>query len=723
MVVQGNPKQSEGRTYANFVCARSGLRPNNPYGPAALRVAKVGNLEKQSGFLAAKEMRHRVAIFHLSVKTISRSAGRSATAAIAYRSGERVMDERTGLVHDYTRRRGIEHTEIFLPGNAPEWASNREQLWNAAELAEKRKNSTVAREFEVALPAELNREQRLELVREFSCDLVQRHGMAVDVAIHEPGKDGDHRNHHAHILCSTRRLTPEGFNDKTRELDDQKSGEVANWREHWAQLSNRHLEKAGSQERIDHRSLEAQRATAIERGDTEQAAKLERLPTVHLGPNVVQMEKRGIQTERGDIGRDIAQRNAQIINLAEVRQRIEAAREAYERNNGDGRDRTSDRVTGRDVTRADTERSGRAADKSDIGRPGTVPPPFARGRLRNLSELGVVRFPERGEVLLPRDVSSDLEHKRAEPNHAVRRDDNGLTVEKPATPRELMLRELNADLLRRAVADREPVKAANDPSPEVIKREWQNEKARQFTLIVNRAKVLHAHTAGQIERQEGKLQAIDQQRPAEPNGLLASFKKAAHDQALTAWRGVRSGLERRWTQLNKRLNLIGDYMRKAGPYEQPTRGELLAEKKAAHVRPELATNFQQVIEKEKAARIAEHRAKIEQRRQGKHQERDMKQESIEELKQRTDVNREKAEQTERLNLEKAGRQAGFQEQNAEQKYEENQIGKQQADALAKELNAGTDKGDQTKEAKKRELLKRFQEKAERDRDNDRGRGR
>lgn len=664
-----------------------------------------------------------MAIFHLSVKTISRSAGRSATAAIAYRSGEKVMDERTGLVHDYTRRRGVEHTEIFLPENAPAWASQREQLWNVAELAEKRKNSTVAREFEVALPAELNREQRLELVREFARDLVQRHGMAVDVAIHEPGKEGDHRNHHAHILCSTRRLTPEGFKDKTRELDDQKSGEVSHWRERWAEMSNRHLENAGRQERIDHRSLEAQRAAAIERGDTEQAAKLERLPTVHLGPNVVQMEQRGIRTERGDKGRDIAQRNAQIINLAEVRQRIEAARAAYERHNGNGRDRTTDRVTGRDVTRAGGEQPGRVAGKSDIGRPGHVPPAFARGRLRNLSELGVVRFPERSEVLLPRDVPRNVEHERAEPDHALRRADNGLTGAKP-NARELIQRELNADLLRRAVADREPVKAANDPSPDAIKQEWQNEKSRQFTLIVNRAKVLHARAAGQMERQEGKLQAIDQQRPAEPTGLLANFKKAAHDQALSAWRGVRSGLERRWSQLQRRVTLIGDYMRKAGPYEQPTRGERLAEKKAAEARPELAANFQQVIEKEKAARIAAQRAKIDQRRTGKDQEHTMKQESIEELKQRIDTNREKADKAERNELDKAGRLAGMQrETNAEQQYEENQTGKTQAAALAKELNSDNEKGDQAKEAKKREILERFKQKASRDRENDRSRGR
>lgn len=671
-----------------------------------------------------------MAIYHLSVKTISRSAGRSATAAIAYRSGEKVACERTGLVHDYTRRRGVEHTEIFTPENAPEWARNRGELWNAAELAEKRKNSTVAREFEVALPDELNREQRLELVREFSRELVQRHGMAVDVAIHTPGKEGDHRNHHAHILCSTRRLTPEGFKDKTRELDTKNSGEVGHWRERWAEMSNRHLENAGRQERIDHRTLEAQRADAIERGDTEQAAKLERVPTVHLGPNVVQMEKRGIQTERGDKGRDIAERNAQIINLAEVRQRIEAVREKHERNNdtGHGRDRTVTRGTGIDTarandTRTDTHNAGtERTNKPNIGRPGRVPPAIARGRLRNLSELGVVRFANRGEVLLPRDVSSNVEHDRTERHNPVRRDGHDVTGTNQDA-RKLVQRELNAKLLREAVSDREPVKAANDPSPETIKREWQNEKARQFTLIANRAKVIHAKAAGQMERQGGKLRAHDQTRPEEPRGLFAGLKKAAHEQAVSAWRGVRSGLERRWTQLQRRVNLIGEYMRKAGPYEQPTRGERLAEKKATEARPELATNFQQVIEREKAARIAEQRAKIE-RRQGKHKERDMKQETNEELKQRIESNHQKADANERKQLEKAGRQAMMQnENNAEQQHDENQTIKGQSSAVTKELNSDNEKGDQTKEAKKREILERFKQKAARDRDNDRSRGR
>ncbi|HDP3820655.1 MobQ family relaxase [Pseudomonas aeruginosa] len=668
--------------------------------------------------------------YHCKLKPISRSAGRSATAAIAYRAGERVIDERTGLIHDYTRRRGVEHTEIFLPENAPVWASQRDQLWNAAEQAETRKNSTVAREFIIAFPAGLTKEQRHEAVSEFANSIIERHGVAVDVAIHTPDKEGDYRNHHAHILFSTRKLETEGFTKKTRELDDLKTGPVltVHWKKQWAELCATSLRAIGQDVeaerwRYGYLSLGEQVEKAKERGDLEYVAQNEgRKATVHLGPNVVSLERQGIKTERGDAHRNTQEHNALVINLAEVRQSIAAAREANERDNGNGRDRTSDRVAGRDVTRANAERSGRTSDKPNIGRPGVVPPPFARSRLRNLSELGVVRFPERGEVLLPRDVPRNVEHERAEPDNALRRADNGLTGEKPNT-RELIQRKLTGDLLRRAVADREPIKAANDPSPEVIKREWKDEKARQFTLIVNRAKVLHARTAGQMERQEGRLQAIDQQRPAEPSGLLASFKKAAHDQAISAWRGVRAGLERRWTQLNNRLNLIGDYMRKAGPYEQPTRGELLAEKKAAQARPELATNFQQVIEKEKAARIAAQRAKIDQRRHGKHQEREMKQESIEELKQRIDTNREKADKAERNELDKAGRLASLHEQNAEQKYDENQIAKTQADTLAKELNAGTDKGDQTKEARKRELLKAYQEKAARDRDNDRGRGR
>lgn len=236
-----------------------------------------------------------MAIYHCSVKTISRSAGRSATAAAAYRSGSRIVDERTGEIHDYSRKRGVLSATIIAPPGAPEWAHDRAAIWNQAEQSETRKNSTVAREFEVALPHELTHEQRQQLALEFGREIMQRHACVVDVALHEPDRGrvsrdedddydtqtraaGDQRNHHAHILCSTRRLTADGFTEKTRELDERTSGEVGYWRARWAQLANEHLERAGRAERIDHRSH-------AERG-------IDREPTQHLGPAATGYERR-----------------------------------------------------------------------------------------------------------------------------------------------------------------------------------------------------------------------------------------------------------------------------------------------------------------------------------------------------------------------------------------------------------------------------------------------
>lgn len=228
-----------------------------------------------------------MAIYHLSVKPISRSDGRSATAAAAYRAGVRITDERTGEIHDYTRKGGIESAELVLPAGAPSWAADRAALWNAAEKAEARKNSTVAREFEIALPEELSPAERQRLARDFARELVERHGCAADVAIHAPGKRGDTRNHHAHILLTTRRLGSDGFTEKTRELDDKKTGKqlVTEWRERFAGLQNERLREAGINARVDHRSLKDQGIT-------------DRLPQVHLGPAVTQMHRRGVKSDK-----------------------------------------------------------------------------------------------------------------------------------------------------------------------------------------------------------------------------------------------------------------------------------------------------------------------------------------------------------------------------------------------------------------------------------------
>ncbi len=248
-----------------------------------------------------------MAIYHLSVKTISRSAGRSATAAAAYRAGVEITDERTGEIHDYTRKGGVESAAIILPDDAPEWARDRAQLWNAAEQAEKRKNSTVAREFEIALPSELSPAEREKLAHDFARELVKRHGCAADVAIHAPGKEGDNRNHHAHILLSTRRLDADGFGEKTRELDSAKTGAaiITEWRERFAQLQNERLREAGHSVQVDHRSLEAQ--------------GIDREPTQHLGPAATGYERRTGEPSRKRLDFE-----------AEVADRLTRAKEAGE---------------------------------------------------------------------------------------------------------------------------------------------------------------------------------------------------------------------------------------------------------------------------------------------------------------------------------------------------------------------------------------------------------
>jgi ATP-dependent exoDNAse (exonuclease V) alpha subunit len=234
-----------------------------------------------------------VAIYHLSVKPITRASGRSATAAAAYRSAERIADHTSGEVFDYTRKRGLDHREIVLPMAAAKrdinWARSREDLWNAAERAENRSNSRVAREYEIALPHELTKSARLELVRSFAHELANRYGVAVDFSIHKPHRAGDERNHHAHVLTTTRTVEPAGLGEKSAiewsDSNRRKAGmkpakeEISELRGRWAALTNEALAAARRQERVDHRTLEAQ--------------GIDREPTKHLGPALAGLLERG----------------------------------------------------------------------------------------------------------------------------------------------------------------------------------------------------------------------------------------------------------------------------------------------------------------------------------------------------------------------------------------------------------------------------------------------
>lgn len=230
-----------------------------------------------------------MAIYHLSVKVISRSSGRSSVGAAAYRAGEELKNERDGITHDYTKKTGIAYKEIMLPENAPPEFKDRGTLWNAVEKSEKRKDAQTAREVEVALPAELSRKEQIKLLQNFVKSNFTSRGMCADICIHDK-KDG---NPHAHILLTTRIVSQSGFGKKERAWNDKTL--LENWRKEWAEHCNRFFEKKNLHERIDHRTLQAQ--------------GIDREPQIHKGVSAHQMEKRGIKTDRGRLNEEVRARN------------------------------------------------------------------------------------------------------------------------------------------------------------------------------------------------------------------------------------------------------------------------------------------------------------------------------------------------------------------------------------------------------------------------------
>lgn len=250
-----------------------------------------------------------MAVYRFQAKLIKRSDGRSSTAAAAYRAAIAIEDARTGLVHDYGRKGGVLHTEIMAPDHAPVWMTDRAQLWNAVEAIEKRSDAQLSREVLLSLPAELDDAQRRELVRAFVRDEFVARGMVADLAIHAPHRDGDDRNHHAHVMLTMRVLTGQGFGNKDRSWNDKAM--LEHWRETWAQVQNRALERAGRRERVDHRSLEAQ--------------GIDREPEPKQGPVATTMERQGRESHAGGDRRAAQARNAE-------RERLRRRREAINRN-------------------------------------------------------------------------------------------------------------------------------------------------------------------------------------------------------------------------------------------------------------------------------------------------------------------------------------------------------------------------------------------------------
>jgi len=238
-----------------------------------------------------------MAIYHFSAKVISRAAGSSALAAAAYRSASRLHDERLDRHHDFSNKAGVVHSEVLLPDGAPEHLGDREQLWNAVQAAELRKDAQLAREVEFALPRELDQAEGIRLARDFVTREFVARGMIADLNVHwDIGADGEPKPH-AHVMLSLREVGEEGFGAKVRDWNS--TSLLAHWREAWADHVNARLAELGIEARIDHRSLEAQ------------GIDLE--PQNKIGPAASRMVAQGLESERLDEHLDIARRNGERI--------------------------------------------------------------------------------------------------------------------------------------------------------------------------------------------------------------------------------------------------------------------------------------------------------------------------------------------------------------------------------------------------------------------------
>jgi ATP-dependent exoDNAse (exonuclease V) alpha subunit len=249
-----------------------------------------------------------MAIYHFSMRVLTRSKGHAAVGAAAHQAGERLTDVRTGKVYDFSRKPHVVHAEILLPEGTPAWMRDRGRaaIWNEVERCEDRSTrydtAQIAREGDIALPRELSALARLVLIRLFAREQFVQRGMVCDFAIHEPVSEGDGLvQAHAHLLLTMRQLTPQGFGKKVRDWGSRVMFNA--WREAWAEHVNAALERAGIAARIDHRSLKAQH--------------IAREPAPHIGRTAWEMEQRGRVTRRGARWLEVRERNVERERGAE----------------------------------------------------------------------------------------------------------------------------------------------------------------------------------------------------------------------------------------------------------------------------------------------------------------------------------------------------------------------------------------------------------------------
>ena len=497
-----------------------------------------------------------MAIFHFSTKTVSRSAGRSATAAAAYRAGEKIKDDLTGELHDYSRKAGVVSSHILLPDGAPGWAADRSKLWNAAEKAETRKNSCVAREFQVALTGRTP-EERKQQALEFAQKVVDKHGCAVDVCIHEPSRDGDQRNYHAHILLTTRRLGPEGFTVKTRELDAKATrGElITGHRKTWADGVNELEEKHGSSERVSHLSNAAQ-------GKTEE-------PGIHLGATATHYERRtGEKSEKRlnheaaaaaqsrlqsakDEG-ELERLDQEIIDLSGD---IEAAKEKKEfLEEIIGVDPDDDTTT---TSRGEQMSKTQEPEREEIERGIRADEEKMREHLKSNRDIEATRKAWADQEAERK--RQEAEREKLERREAAEKSEDAKRAErkaadqeaaKPITPQE---REAWKAEDQERKGDIPPESAAAKKA-----REWSEEVRARVNSVGREARKADEVIVGKMDELKAERKAHRAEEPEPPRGVFAPFKQAGFEREYAAWQTTDQtldkqvrGLEQEHDQLEK----------------------------------------------------------------------------------------------------------------------------------------------------------------------------
>ena len=428
-----------------------------------------------------------MAIYVLQSKPISRSAGRSMVAAAAYRSGESLTNEQDKREHDYKKRAyDVEFKRVLVPIDGTLSGLKRSILWNAAEAAEKRKDARTGREFVLALPHELDHEQRAQLAQDFALELVKRYKVAADVCIHKPAKQGDERNHHAHILITTRSvsISEDGIpilGDKTAlEWSDRKrqekglnkaADEMKELREKWAELANKALESAGKTERIDPRSNEVQ--------------GIEKIPEEHLGHKITALERKGIKTTIGNRNRETRKKNERIKSCSEIDKKASLEAKKQRARLAAAHDKISEAVKG---MVKEQKQKARQPQETKSQEPPKEPSLFKFATLWALS-------------FVSQSAKEALDMLKAQLEEAKKAEEQRAKLEKEA-------QEKTAKVMQNLAAKKQAQKAEIDAIEQKIKA--RNERGRSRRQSIEDAKMRIA--SRQVEREKEIKQKQEQER-------------------------------------------------------------------------------------------------------------------------------------------------------------------------------------------------------------------